>query len=65
VPLLDSGDVGDHPYQAQFETFFQALDRGHEMPLTSLNEAFVTHEVLFAADRSAQHHEKKHPPGQT
>ncbi|MCC6232364.1 MAG: Gfo/Idh/MocA family oxidoreductase, partial [Verrucomicrobiales bacterium] len=28
VPLLDSGDVSDHPYQTQFEAFFQALDRG-------------------------------------
>jgi predicted dehydrogenase len=63
VPLLDSGDVADHPYQAQFEAFFHALDRGQEMPHTSLADAFVTHEVIFAADRSAQHHEKKHPPG--
>lgn len=61
VPLLDSGDVSDHPYQAQFEAFFRALDRGEEMPLTSLDDAFLTHEVIFAADRSAQHHEKKHP----
>jgi UDP-N-acetyl-2-amino-2-deoxyglucuronate dehydrogenase len=29
------------------------LDRGKEMPLTSLAEAAKTHEVLFAADRSA------------
>src|SRR5882672_2578708 len=33
---LDSGDVSDHPYQTQFEAFFQALGRGEEMPLTSL-----------------------------
>jgi predicted dehydrogenase len=63
VPLLDSGDVHDHPYQAQFETFFRALDHGQEMPLTSLAEAILTHEVIFAADRSAVHHEKKHPAG--
>ncbi len=63
VPLIDSGDVSDHPYQAQFEAFFHALDHGQEMPLTSLADAMVTHEVVFAADRSAQHHEKKHPPG--
>jgi len=62
VPLLDSGDVNDHPYQAQFEAFFHALDHGQEMPLTSLADAFVTHEVIFAADRSAAHHDKKHPP---
>jgi predicted dehydrogenase len=61
VPLLDSGDVADHPYKAQFEAFFKALDHNLEMPLTSLADAVVTHEVIFAADRSAQHHEKKHP----
>jgi UDP-N-acetyl-2-amino-2-deoxyglucuronate dehydrogenase len=51
--LLDSGDVSDHPYQTQFEAFFNALDKGKEMPLTSFNEAARTHEVIFAADRSA------------
>ena len=44
-----------------FEAFFQALDHGQEMPLTSLTDALVTHEVIFAADRSAALHEKKHP----
>lgn len=63
VPMLDSGDVSDHPYQAQFEAFFQALDRGQEMPLTSLADAAVTHEVIFAADASAARHDKKHAPG--
>jgi predicted dehydrogenase len=62
VPLLDSGDVSDHPYQTQFEAFFRAMDHGQEMPLTSLADAVATHEVVFAADRSAQHHDKKHPP---
>lgn len=61
LPMLDSGDVADHPYQAQFEAFFHALDHGQDMPLTSLADAFVTHEVIFAADRSASLHEKKHP----
>ena len=51
---LDSGDVSDHPYQTQFQAFFDALDRGEEMPLTSLREAARTHEVIFAADRSAR-----------
>jgi len=51
--LLDSGDVSDHPYQTQFEAFFNALNQGREMPLTSLADAAVTHEILFAADRSA------------
>jgi predicted dehydrogenase len=52
--LLDSGDVSDHPYQTQFEMFFNALAKGREMPLTNLDEAVKTHEVVFAADRSAQ-----------
>lgn len=51
--LLDSGDVSDHPYQTQFEAFFQALDKGEDMPLTSLRDAARTHEIIFAADRSA------------
>lgn len=51
--LLDSGDVSDHPYQTQFQAFFDALDRGAEMPLTSLSHALRTHEIIFAADRSA------------
>jgi predicted dehydrogenase len=50
---LDSGDVSDHPYQSQFETFFQAIATGREMKLTSLEEAAVTHRVIYAADRSA------------
>ncbi len=54
LKLLDSGDVTDHPYQAQFAAFFDALRRGREMPLTSLTDALATHRVLFAADRSAQ-----------
>lgn len=51
MKMLDSGDVTDHPYQKQFEEFFLALDMGKEMPLTSLNDALKTHEVIFAADR--------------
>jgi predicted dehydrogenase len=54
VKLADSGDVSDHPFQLQFEAFFRALDEGKEMPLTSLNDAARTHEIIFAADRSAQ-----------
>ena len=51
MKMLDSGDVSDHPYQMQFEAFFQALDQGKEMPLTSLADALYTHEVIFEADR--------------
>src|SRR5437588_1419010 len=54
MKLLDSGDVSDHPYQSQFEAFFNALDRGKEMPLTSFADAARTHEVIFAADKSAK-----------
>ncbi len=51
--LLDSGDVNDHPYQTQFETFFNALAKGKDMPLTDFETAFESHRVVFAADRSA------------
>jgi predicted dehydrogenase len=53
MKMLDSGDVSDHPYQTQFQAFFDALDAGKDMPLTSLAESLKTFEVLFAADRSA------------
>jgi predicted dehydrogenase len=53
MKLLDSGDVSDHPYQSQFEAFFNALDKGKEMPLTSFADAARTHEIIFAADHSA------------
>jgi predicted dehydrogenase len=49
---VDSGDVSDHPYRTQFEAFFGALARGQEMPLTGLDQAVATHEVIFAAERS-------------
>ncbi len=53
MKLLDSGDVSDHPYQAQFQAFFDALDAGRPMPLTSFAEAARTFDVIFAADESA------------
>src|SRR5680860_285272 len=53
MKMLDSGDVADHPYQLQFETFFQSILDGSEMPLTGLKEAMRTHEIIFAADKSA------------
>jgi predicted dehydrogenase len=53
MKLADSGDVSDHPYQMQFDAFFKTLAEGKQMPLTSLNDAARTHEVIFAADRSA------------
>src|SRR6478672_10502408 len=53
MKMLDSGDVSDHPYQSQFEAFFNALDKGKDMPLTSFADAARSHEVIFAADKSA------------
>jgi len=53
MKMLDSGDVSDHPYQSQFEAFFQALEKGRDMPLTSLTDALHTHEVIFKADRES------------
>lgn len=53
LKLADSGDVSDHPYTEQFEAFFQALAAGKEMALTNLDAAARTHEVVFAADKSA------------
>ncbi|MDA0350137.1 MAG: Gfo/Idh/MocA family oxidoreductase [Verrucomicrobia bacterium] len=53
MALADSGDVADHPYQDQFQAFFDAVDKGEDMPLTSLNESIKTFEVIFAADKSA------------
>jgi UDP-N-acetyl-2-amino-2-deoxyglucuronate dehydrogenase len=53
MKMLDSGDVGDHPYQTQFQAFFDSLDKNDEMPLTALSHAMRSHEVIFAADRSS------------
>jgi predicted dehydrogenase len=53
MKLLDSGDVSDHPYLTQFQAFFDALEQGRPMALTSLGEAVKSHEVIFAADESA------------
>jgi predicted dehydrogenase len=54
MKLLDSGDVSDHPYQAQFQAFFDALVRSEDMPLTSLAEAMKSHLAVLAADLSAR-----------
>jgi len=50
---VDSGDVADHPYRAQFEAFFAALRLGETMPHTGLEEALRSHRLVLAADRSA------------
>ncbi len=54
MTMLDSGDVSDHPYQKQFQAFFDSVDGGVPMPLTDLKSALYTHEVVFAADESAR-----------
>ena len=54
APLIDSGDVDDHPYQGQFQAFIDSLRRGEPMPLTDFKTAFESHRVAFAADRSAE-----------
>jgi len=53
VKLESSADDVDEPYVPQFQEFFAALDEDREMALTSLADAARTHEVIFAADRSA------------
>lgn len=53
MKLLDSGDVSDHPYQTQFQAFFEAVASGRAMPLTSLDLAMKSHLACLAADRSA------------
>ena len=54
MKMLDSGDVSDHPYETQFQAFFDALDAGKDMPLTSFPEAMRSFEVIFASDKSAE-----------
>lgn len=53
MKTLDSGDVSDHPYQTQFQAFFDSLEAGKDMPLTSFADGFSTHRVIAAADKSA------------
>ncbi|XOV93531.1 MAG: Gfo/Idh/MocA family protein [Bacteroidota bacterium] len=53
LKMVDSGDVSDHPYQGQFEHFFQTILDGNPMPLTGLEACMKTHEIVFAADKSA------------
>jgi UDP-N-acetyl-2-amino-2-deoxyglucuronate dehydrogenase len=53
MQMMDSGDVADHPYKLQFDTFFESIHKDVIMPLTGLKEALKTHEIVFAADKSA------------
>jgi predicted dehydrogenase len=53
VPLIDSGDVSDHPYQPQFQAFVKSTLSNQPMPQTDFATAFETHRVIFASDLSA------------
>lgn len=53
TPTVDSGDVRDHPYPPQFQSFIDALQKNQPMPHTDFETAFETHKVVFAAERSA------------
>lgn len=52
--LIDSGDVSDHPYQPQFQSFINSLNNREQMPLTNFDIAYETHRAVFAADLSAK-----------
>lgn len=51
--LPDSGDVTHHPFNGQIEEFVGAILDGKACH-PDLNDAVLTHEVVFAADRSAE-----------
>ena len=53
VQLVDSGDVAHHPYKEQFSDFAECLEAGTETS-TNIGNAFETHRVVFAADKSAE-----------
>lgn len=54
VPLVDSGDVDDHTYLPQFQSFVKSIGQGEPMELTNFDEALASHKVAYAADRSAE-----------
>lgn len=49
--LPDSSDVTHHPFKGQMNHFIECLDAGRESHC-NLNDAVLTHEVVFAAMRS-------------
>jgi predicted dehydrogenase len=51
--LPDSGDVTHHPFQPEIDHFVDCLLAGKEAS-PNLEEALRSHEVIFAADRSAE-----------
>ncbi|MBN2505370.1 MAG: Gfo/Idh/MocA family oxidoreductase [Verrucomicrobia bacterium] len=56
MDMLDSVEAVRRSYLAQFEAFFTALDAGYDMERTSLADALRTHQIIFAADNSAERH---------
>jgi predicted dehydrogenase len=54
VPLVDSGDVDDHTYQPQFQSFVESIKKDQPMELTNFEAALTSHKVAYAADRSAE-----------
>ena len=54
MAMADSGDVSDHPYQAQFQAFFDALDKNEDMPSVNINEAMKSFKIIFACDKSVE-----------
>src|SRR5207249_1196556 len=51
--LPDSGDVTHHPFTGQIEAFVAGI-LDNQPILPDLDDATRTHEVIFAADRSAE-----------
>ena len=59
VEPMGSPQAVSERYLAMFRSFFQALDRGQQMSPTGLTEAMLTHELLFAAENSAERHRRR------
>jgi predicted dehydrogenase len=59
--LPDSGDVTHHPFSGQMEAFVAGILDGAPI-LPDLNDAVKTHEIIFAADRSAATGQPVHLP---
>lgn len=53
-PLVDSGDVHDLPYAAQFQAFVDAVREDRPMPRTDIGAALETHRVCFAVEKAAR-----------
>ncbi|NLO05392.1 MAG: Gfo/Idh/MocA family oxidoreductase [candidate division WS1 bacterium] len=49
----ESGDVLDHPYPPQIDDFIEAVVEDRD-PLVSFQEAFDTHRVMFAIEKSLE-----------